>query len=329
MPSEELTQEIEQAIDQVVTQKTEEAESEISEETKSDDSDVSAEQPEQTSGVEESTKDTEEVDGESKRDDDSAGETDTTGSEDEDVSAPDLSDEIIARAFGIGMSMTDVLSFPSEESLERVIDTAERMRATVERQFESEDTVVESQDDVLASLELDPEKYEPETIELFKKVSRVLKHQQEQLQSFRQAQEQSIQMAVQSNAREVEQWFDKQVTELGDDFVDTLGAGPYRSLGRGSTQFANREAIANQMAILLAGYTAQGLEAPPREKVFQTAAKVVLSDKFQELRDKQLTKNLAKRSEQHIQRVSGSKAKVKAGDYKEEIAALLDEKFGR
>ena len=43
---------------------------------------------------------------------------------------------------------------------------------------------------------------------------------------------------------EIEKFFDNQVKGLGDNFSESLGAGDYSSLDRGSPQFANREAIA-------------------------------------------------------------------------------------
>jgi hypothetical protein len=61
--------------------------------------------------------------------------------------------------------------------------------------------------------------------------------------------------------------------------------------------------------------------------MFDTAARLVLADKYQELHEKSLAGKLEKRAGQHIQRASAAQAKsTKSAE--DETAALLDEKFG-
>jgi hypothetical protein len=329
MPSEELIQEIEQAAEQVVSEAKEQ--SDVEQESEADE--TTTDQIEQVTAEETDTEETVIDDSVAAGDDkgdteEESAEADTQhafGEQDDEPSVPDLSDEIIARGISAGMTLNDVLSFPDEAALNRVVTAAERVRQTESQAKDGDDAITE---DPFADLKLDPDKYDPEMVELMGRVKSVLEGQHEQIQAFKEEQEQTSRAAQSAAAQEIEQWFDGQTKKLGDDFADALGTGGYRSLDRGSPQFANRDAIAETMTTMLAGYGARGIEAPPREEVFDAAARLVLANKFQEVSEKRLAGDLAKRSTQHIQRVGGTKAKgTKSAE--DETAALIDEKFGR
>jgi hypothetical protein len=98
-------------------------------------------------------------------------------------------------------------------------------------------------------------------------------------------------------------------------------------LDRGSPQFAKREAIAGQMAVLISGHEAQGQEPPPREEVFNVAARIVLREEFQAVHDKELSGGLAKQAGQHIQRAGGVQAKSTQTP-EEEAAQAVDDLLG-
>jgi hypothetical protein len=76
----------------------------------------------------------------------------------------------------------------------------------------------------------------------------------------------------------------------------------------------------------LAGYKAAGQQAPPRDQVFDTAAKLVLMDEYQKIELKKISGDLAKRSQRHIQRAGGGK-QTNNNNPLDETAALLDAKY--
>jgi len=337
MPSEELAREIEEAAEQVAAEHEEELKElrdeqgdEQGGETDTKTGDTQEDQVSDDTGEEDSgesgiTSESEPDDGDVDdiQDGEADGESEEQGSEQLEPSpVPNFSDEVLSRAINVGLSLGKALSFPDEAALDRVVSTAEQAIAQADSKEAKQDDV-----DPFAALKLDPERYEPEVVEMFDKMREVLQGQQQQIEGFKQQQEQIAQSSQMAAAREVEQWFDKQVESLGEDFVDTLGTGGHNSLDRGSPQFVKREQIAEHMSVLLAGYQAQGQQAPPREELFETAARSVLADKYQELHEKRLAGDLARRKGAHLQRVNRSKAKPKQS-VEEETAAMLDERFG-
>ena len=244
---------------------------------------------------------------------------------------PQVSDDTLERAVAAGIPVVDAKAL-TPESLERVI--AARVDAAYEHAFENvipEAAVPAKEDkpkDLFADLpELDKENYEPAIIAQMERVKEIARTQQAELQEFRDHGEQVAQSANQVADQEMEQWFDKQVGDLGDDFKESLGEGNYRNLSRGSTQFGNRAEIVTQMSVMDTGYRAQGIEPPSRDELFDSAVGLVLRDTYTEIRNKEIQGDLAKQSKQHIRRASGGKAKSQLSD-EDAIAAELEKKFG-
>ena len=243
-----------------------------------------------------------------------------------------ISDDALSAAVIAGIPLAEARSFRSEEALLRVVDT---IRSTVESQIaaaganktDGEGAAGKKEDeDLLANLpELDPE-LAPEIRQTFDTLKDVVRKQQETIKSFQAQQEQTVTANQQAAAQELQQWFDTQVDNLGEDFAEALGKGAMSTLGQGSSQYAKRDQIANQMAVLLAGYRASGQQVPPREQVFGAAAKLVLADEFAAVRERELGKDLARRAGQHIHRAGGKKTKTSQSP-QDETAALIDEKF--
>jgi len=244
---------------------------------------------------------------------------------------PVISDDLLGRAVNAGISVADAQGL-SPELLERIVK--EREAAWKQRYEESisageagDVSKVDEVEDPFAKLpKLDPDTFEPEVIKTLEQYTDILKQQQEELQELRGRQEETSQVSEAAATRDIERQFDSQVSKLGEDFSEALGTGGYSSLERGSSQLANREAIANQMSIMLSGYNAQGLESPPFEEVFDSAARLVLRDEYQKIHEKKLSKGLESQASQHIQRVGGQKASG-VQTTEEEIAQALSERF--
>jgi hypothetical protein len=321
MPDTELAKEIEQAVDEFTTPvqdgeaKNEEKPSGTAAEPSGDEKGAGPAFAGDTGGaVEEATEGTGEE----------ASEQPSEGQPGPEEEITYVSDEMLARAIGAGVSLADALSFPDEQSLERVISAVEKTRKPVEEKKDGEI----KQDDLFSALpKLDPESYDPEVLAYFDALTGIIKKQQEQIQASHARHDEIQQSAQNYQAQEIENWFDNQIKELGEEYSDALGKSKYRALDRGSSQYANREAIANNMSILLSGYRAQGKPIPPREDIFDMAVGIVFADKIEEIESGKLSGDLEARASQHIQRAGGRKA-VGQKTPRDEAAEALKEKFG-
>ena len=236
-----------------------------------------------------------------------------------------IGDETLARAVRAGLSVGVIRTFPSDAALNEAVSSMEQVieaQKPPEKQEEEEDPFA----DIKA---LDPEKYEPEVIEMRETLLSVMKKQHEELRAMKagavEQSQQSAQVSQDAATREVTEWFDKKVEGLGKNFHESLGKGGINSLTAGSSQFLKRERLANKVAVLLAGSNAAGIQAS-RDEVFDDAASLVLRDEYQKVREEELSGKLAKRSKLHIQRADGRNSKSKQSPF-EDIAAELDAKF--
>ena len=244
-----------------------------------------------------------------------------------------VSDEMLARAVDVGIPVVDAKAL-TPRSLEAIVSGREQAALEAE-ELNGRTDAPESTRDPFADLpRLDPEVHDPGVIAMFDKMTEIVKGQHSELQDFKAGQaEQSAAAAAREEVdlevatREIEQFFDNQVKGLGDGFSESLGTGDYSSLDQGSPQFANREAIAGQMSVLISGYEAQGQVPPPREEVFDTAARIVLRDVYQGVREKEIAGTLKTQSGQHLQRsgsVQASTTKTPDEDAAAAVDALLD-----
>jgi len=325
MPSDELVSEINDAIKSESQENEAGVESEGTEQTTEADGVT-----EQTPEVSEATEKTTEAGGAIEKTQETTAVDDSTANEPSgggDVpQQATISDAILERALSVGISLADARQFPSEMALANVVESFERSMGVDELSEMPESE--EEQTDPLDSLpSLDPEKYEPEVVDAFDAMKDVIRQQQETIQGIRDQQEQSQYVSQQAVGQELERWFDGQVADLGDDYKEALGDGGLRSLDQGSSQFAKRDAIANQMAVLHHGYGASGQSIPSRDELFSMAMKIVLGDEIQSIHEQKLSGELGKRARQHVSRSNSRKAQATQTP-EEETAAMLDAKFG-
>ncbi len=235
--------------------------------------------------------------------------------------APTLSSFAIERAIRAGLDYDTAKSFRTDAELIRITEKIEAAQTPIERETE----VVH--EDPFAELPvLDPAVYEPEAIAMYDALVKVIRKQQDTIGEFQSQYTQAARVNQEAVARDAEKWFDESVSKLGDEFQDSLGKGEYRSLAQGSPQLIKRDALANQVALLLSGYRATGQQPPSRDEVFSAAAKLVLSKEYETAHEQRLSKELSKRSSQHIARASGKS--VKSSDSPQDaVAKMLDEKF--
>jgi len=255
-------------------------------------------------------------------------ETDTEGKSVDASPKPTISDAALTAAVQHGIPIEDARLFPNEAALGRAVQA---VRKSIE-QFAPKEEKQQEEEDLLAKLPvLDPEKFDPEVLALLGPVYEVIKKQQKHLKDLRSQTEQSTASAAQINQRattqEITDWFDGQIAKLGDDFKDVLGVGGTEALSANSPQKVKRDAIANQAALLFAGYNATGTKPESRDAVFKAAAHIVLADDYAKLKEKKLSLSLDKRSRQHIQRAGGSQKAKPVGDPEAIAAAELQKMF--
>ncbi|MCP4899992.1 MAG: hypothetical protein GY906_23740 [bacterium] len=308
-------------------------ESEGQKEEAGDESTGEQTQTQETDGGSAETKDEGgDAEGGSKRGDQDGGDSERGSEGEEDEGGEQgLDSGLLARAVSMGIDLTDAKAFTDDGTLGDFLD---KVDANVASQVADEQKVAEEGkapkekgEDLLANLpKLDPEVYGEEAIETFGKLIEKIKDQDKQLGEFRSEQNQTTRSVADANAKAVEDFFDDSVAKLGKDFKNALGEGGVSSLARGSSQYAKREAIAQEMTIRLRGFQAQGLTPPPREEVFSDAARFVLRDEYAAIEKQKLSDELGSRSEQHLQRGSSKKGGSKS-TAEQETVDLLAEKF--
>jgi hypothetical protein len=207
-----------------------------------------------------------------------------------------LSDFAIESAILAGLDLATARSFPSDEALLKIVEKVNSTRKAPE-------VVVPARQAVDPFADFDPSGYEPE-------VAKVI----------------TTLIAQSAVAEDIESWFDSKVEELGEDFHEVLGKGAYRKLPPNSAFMVKRDALADQVAILLSGYKATGRQTPSRDEVFSAAAKLVLAAEYEKAHESRLAGKIAKRSSQQINRAGGKGSKGEVNP-QEAVAAMLDAKY--
>ncbi|HUT86492.1 MAG TPA: hypothetical protein VMX15_00190 [Candidatus Heimdallarchaeota archaeon] len=279
---------------------------------------------------EESQKETEEQEKEAEGEETQEEGAKEEPSKEEGQTPPPLSDETLTRAVRAGLSLVEARSYPSDRSLASTCSLIEAAdaRAKAASEVAQKGFKNDEVEDPLAIFDnLNTDEFEPEVVELLGTLVTQIRAQRDALHELRSGHEQAARASQETVVREVEVWFDQQVEGLGTDLHECLGEGGYRSLSPGSPQLAKRDAIAEQIAVTLAGYQAMGRQPPPREEVFEQAVKSVLRDEFTQAERKKIQQELRRMKGNIVQRASHGTKTDSTKSPEEEIAARLDEKY--
>lgn len=315
--SEETQKEIESAVTDFVSET----------DNVSDDTDTSEKESDQESEAKEAVESKSEVEHE-----EAAGEADDTSSDNENDSLgegvyyeEDIPESLVERALNLGFSPEDVAAFPTQKSLITACVLAERT-GNSQRKENREDNDDGKSGKTIDKLNLD--EFEPEVANVLKTMRSELQAYKKELDGLKDSYKSVTEASQAANNAEITNWFDERVAKLGPDYESILGKGQYGGLDKKSSQFQNREKIAETIVVLLAGYQASGKEAPPRDEVFNHAVKMVLSDDVKKIADKKLQSSLTRRSKQHINRPGDRNAKKSNDENVEDgIAKMLDERY--
>ncbi len=250
------------------------------------------------------------------------GEAETTPGSNE---VPVISEGALEFAIRSGFTTAEANSFSNEHTLLTAVQIINKKTpvGVAEKEHVEEKLLLSDLPD------LDPEQYEPEAIETFKKMKVAIQEQQKAIEQLTQETQSSQANQAAQNEREITAWFDQKVAGLGEGYENTLGKGSHGSLNRGSSQFAKREEIADHINLMAAGYSSTGREQPPLDTLFDQAAKFVLQDETNGLNEKKLSDRLSKRSAQHINRAGSEKVKTleTAESSEAELASMIEKKF--
>ena len=314
--SDELTAEIENAIQESAEENS------VSEDVSQDDSQETVEEDQEEASGEGVVEDTNQED-QKKEDEVVLEEKDNF--EEKGVYEEKISDRVIERAGKLGFSPEDIASFGTERALVTACVMMEQMQRNVQ-QPQKEEKQEEKEDDY-SDLGVNLDEFDQDTVKLIKRFSDQINAQAKEIETLKAGQSQFVEAGYAAQAAEVERWFDNQIESLGEEFHESLGKGQYKTLNRQSPQFQKREAIAEQIAVLLAGYASVGKEPPPREDLFKQAVGSVLADDVKRIEEGKLQSSLNKRSKQHVSRSTKRSTKTTTEEPEDEIARMLDEKY--
>jgi hypothetical protein len=175
----------------------------------------------------------------------------------------------------------------------------------------------------------DPDVHDPEIISAFNALKEHIANQEERIEQLTEVGRSVESSATAAATREVETWFDHSVAGLGEEFKEILGEGGYSTLKLGSSQRAKRDAIAENITVMMAGYNAVGKQPPSRDKIFEIAAGNVLAGDFAKIQERKTQKSVNERRSQHVNRVGSNKQKQKLDPF-DEVAEIIGKKhFGK
>ncbi len=244
---------------------------------------------------------------------------------------PQIGDELLTRAAQAGIPLAHARKFENEETLLGAVEHYEKA-------WEEAEVEITPAKDPLSELpKLDPDVHDPQVIAQFDRLTDIIKQEreagltevkavQERLQTMEDLQADTISATREAENVESAQWFDKQISGLGENFQEALGEGDSVSLNSQSKQYTNRAEIAMQISVMESGYGAQGLKVPSRDELFEKASRAVLPDEYQQVHEKKLSDKLGKRAGQHISRAGGQKVSG-AQTAHEFAAAELERRF--
>lgn len=242
-----------------------------------------------------------------------------------------ISNEAIGIAIRAGMSVADAMSLGTSD---RVIFAAQQMADDASNTAAREVARQDDEDAAKASAqrkkeiddgfpELNPEEHSADVIASHKAMKEMLIRQQEQLDGFKQDTQAQSQAASSANREEMTRWFGGQIDGLVKEFEDVLGQGAMKDLSMDSPK-GNQ--IAEKVSVMLNGYRAGELDAPPLDQLFSEAARLVLRTEYASMEETRLTNGIAKRAEGEIARPGGTSSKTSKTP-QEETAAKIDKQW--
>ncbi len=267
--------------------------------------------------------------GEEDKETEEGKETDELAGESKESKNDEVTDETVTTAVSHGiMSVAEARSFGSNLQLQRTIDIViEQNRLALLEDTNKEVVAKEEEAGLLTLPKLDPEKYDSDIIEILESLKNEVNLGRAEINDLRANRQIENSANKQASDAELGRWFDKRCVELGKDFEGAIGVGDTDSLMQGSTELVTREEIVRLMTIMSDGYAAQGLGVPPINDLFDFATKSVLSEEFKAADEAALKGKLGKRSGQMINRVGRSSGSEKVTP-EQETANMLAEKFG-
>ena len=112
---------------------------------------------------------------------------------------------------------------------------------------------------------------------------------------------------VQRNQREITRehtdWFDKQLSGLGEDYEDVFGKGTIRDIQPASAEFNARKELDKEIFTIAKGYEAVGRKVPSRDELFKMALNARFNEKVKTTVTSATVAKIGQRAKQAIGRV--------------------------
>jgi len=207
---------------------------------------------------------------------------------------------LLLKAGKLGIPEEDVLACGNDGALGALVNAMEKNGATLDGPAEQD---VEAVEHKFERLELDPEEYDEEVIELVNKFNDKIEEQ------FNQLAEQNT--AMLTNLQEIDTQnyissFESEIGSLGEKWHGVFGKGPIDDMAKNSETYNNRMALFDQVNELKDLYVAKGKDSSLNELVGKASA-ILFQDQMNELARKEIHANVKKRSKQTIARPSSAK----------------------
>ncbi len=214
-----------------------------------------------------------------------------------------VTDAILERAVKAGLTMAEARQYQSGTLLESMVSRLESKNTETEGETKGEEVDGDGDDPLSKIPDLDPEEYDDKLVQAFSALKDVVRSQQQTIASLR------------STTNGNPDWIKAQLAGMDKPVAEAVKADPTKV-----------EAVRSKFAILEAGYKAAGQDVS-REAVLKEAVDLALGEVITKAATDKVTRSLAKRGQQHINRPAGHRGAAPAGDPATEIADEINAKF--
>lgn len=224
-------------------------------------------------------------------DDSSAAQESTEGQ------ATKFNPDLLERAQKAGLSDEDIADFGDEKALRRAVKLIEG-RGDSQPKADEKMPAEDQQKDEDFKLGLSPEELEqidPVLVRSMQTMEGVINRLQSTVKGLKSERDQQ-------EFREFEGWFDRQLGELGDEYVGVFGKGTRAELKQETQEFQNRAKVWKAMSTIVAGIAGRKEKMPSREELFEQALHMALGSKVAEITTKRIGNSVSKRGKQFLNR---------------------------
>jgi len=236
--------------------------------------------------------------------------------EPKDSEIPVFSEELLAGALSVGMTITEAKTL-SPESLAKTLDIM--YRNATQNKGEAPKQVDEFKLDIK---EDDYDEDDP-TLKLLKGMESEINRQRKEMSESNSKQAEVTQATQRQSAIQAQNAFyndfDRTLNALSEEEQKLFGTGKGDDMKQDTPEFKNRLTLLEEVDIIAGGYLQRGKEVPEISVLVDKAKKIAFSDELQKASLNEVTNKIKKRSKSMVLKPSASQTEnVIAGDTAEE-----------